>query len=175
MVNFVPQNYLTFKNLLLVAGAAERTGMERRPVSHGELLQCEQTRMVEHVWAGQEGRLSGTLARPHALTASRGERRQADGALVGLPAQSLRHTGREEATQVSFITAESDLNWNEHHVPRDVGLLNMRKFHSVLKSHGFYIYTLWLLGTVERVSNPPVTSNFETKILSKMLNINISF
>lgn len=37
----------TFQNFLLVAGAAERTGVERGIVSQGELFQGQEAGMVE--------------------------------------------------------------------------------------------------------------------------------
>lgn len=77
----------TFKNFLLIARAAERTGVERRAVPQGELLQGQETCVVEDVWAGQERGLPGGRA---ATGAAGGERCEADGALGGLTAQSLQ-------------------------------------------------------------------------------------
>lgn len=61
--------------------------MEGRAVSPGELLQGQQARVVKHVGAGQEHGLPGALA------AAPRQRRQADGALGGLPLQGLQHRG----------------------------------------------------------------------------------
>ena len=73
-----------FKNSLLIAAAAEWTGVEGSALPQGELLQSAEARAVEHVGAGQQDRLP------------RRQRGEADGAVGGLPAQGLqqgrRHT-----------------------------------------------------------------------------------
>lgn len=84
-----------FKNFLLVAGAAERTGMERSIVSQGKLFQGQEAGMVEQVCTGQEDCLTGTLAAGSysclpAVTME-GEWGQADGTLIDLPVSSLQH------------------------------------------------------------------------------------
>lgn len=75
--------------------------MERRTVPQGELLQGKETRVVEHMRAGQEDRLPGRLAaerlaRVRVTVGAGWERGEADGTLVGLPVQRLPHTRARE-------------------------------------------------------------------------------
>lgn len=78
----------TLEESLLVAGAAEGTGVEGGAVAPGEGLQGEEAGVVERVRAGQQHRLAARRA-----VAAQGQRREADGTLAGLPVLRLRDTG----------------------------------------------------------------------------------
>lgn len=108
-----------FKNSLLIAAAAERTGVERSALPQGELLQSAEARAVEHVGAGQQDRLP------------RRQHSEADGAVGGLPAQGLQH--RAGGTPAGYAAAGSAPRLNENRAPTDEGLLNVKTFHPGLK------------------------------------------
>lgn len=82
-----------FKNFLLVAGAAERTDMERTIVSHRKLLQGQKAGMVEHMCTGQKdcrsGMLTASLYRCLLAVTMEGQWSQTDGTFRDLTVSSL--------------------------------------------------------------------------------------
>lgn len=107
--------------------------MEGRAVPAGELLQGQQAHVVEHVRAGQERCLPAALALAGpggaAGAAAQGQRREADGALGGVPVQGLQQRDVGLSCGSGF-----GLELSENGTPRD-GDLNTDKFHPALTLH----------------------------------------